>query len=163
MDVEALRDIFREEAAELLSQIEMPLIELEGNPSDSELVNTVFRALHTIKGSGSMCGYRELAGFTHELENLFDCMRKGRLSADERIIRLSLEAKDCMKSLLDGLDNEEQKMVRDNILEEVRTITGDISNNETTQEIKDPGETLPAVCSVKPQVSRIMILKRDTE
>jgi two-component system chemotaxis sensor kinase CheA len=147
MDVEALRDIFRDEAAELLAQMEMPLIELESNPSDSELINTVFRALHTIKGSGSMCGYRDLAGFTHDLENLFDCMRKGRFSADERIIRLSLKAKDCMRFLLDGSDNEEQKALRENILQEVRDITGDISCDEKTHEIKDVPEVMPAACA----------------
>lgn len=146
MDVEALRDIFREEAAELLAQMEMPLIELEGNPSDAELINTVFRALHTIKGSGSMCGYRELAGFTHDLENLFDCMRKGRFCADERIIRLSLKAKDCMRYLLDGVDNEEQRALRESILHEVRNITGDISCDENMNEIKDTRETAAESC-----------------
>lgn len=136
MDTEALREIFREEAAELLGQMEMPLIELEVNPSDTELINTVFRALHTIKGSGSMCGYTELAGFTHDLENLFDCMRKGELRADDRIIRLSLKAKDCMKSLLEGTDSDEDKALRGSILEEVREITGGVTCPEMEHEIK---------------------------
>ncbi|HOP28563.1 MAG TPA: chemotaxis protein CheA [Spirochaetota bacterium] len=155
MDVEALRDVFREEASELLSQMEMPLIELEGNPSDSELINTVFRALHTIKGSGSMCGYKELAGFTHDLENLFDCMRKGRFSADERIVRLSLKAKDCMKFLLDGIDNEEQKALRGSILQEVRDITGDISCDEKKHEVKDTPEVVPAGSSDEPGIDTV--------
>jgi len=143
MEVEALREIFREEASELLAQIEMPLIELESNPSDMELINTVFRSMHTIKGSGSMCGYSELSGFTHNLENLFDCLRKGKLSADEKIIRLSLRAKDCMKSLLDGIDSEEDRAERDGILEEVQTITGGMTCREAESEVEAEDDTLP--------------------
>ncbi|HOP64119.1 MAG TPA: chemotaxis protein CheA [Spirochaetota bacterium] len=143
MEVEALREIFREEASELLAQIEMPLIELESNPSDMELINNVFRSMHTIKGSGSMCGYSELSGFTHNLENLFDCLRKGKLSADEKIIRLSLRAKDCMKSLLDGIDSEEDRAERDGILEEVQTITGGMTCREAESEVEAEDDTLP--------------------
>lgn len=147
MDVEALREVFRDEAAELLNQMEMPLIELESNPSDPELINTVFRALHTIKGSGSMCGYSKLAGFTHNLENLFDCMRKGRLTADEKIIRLSLNAKDCMKSLLDDIDTDEQKEMRGIILDEVSQITEGLNCSETGNEIHPVEETVKSSCT----------------
>lgn len=147
MDVEALREVFRDEAAELLNQMEMPLIELESNPSDPELINTVFRALHTIKGSGSMCGYSKLAGFTHNLENLFDCMRKGRLTADEKIIRLSLNAKDCMKSLLDDIDTDEQKEMRGIILDEVSQITEGLNCSETGNEIHPAEETVKSSCT----------------
>lgn len=136
MDYESLKEVFREEAGELLAQMEMPLIELEGNPADQELINSVFRALHTIKGSGSMCGYTELAAFTHDFENLFDCMRKGRISADERVIRLSLKAKDCMKALLDNPDTDEARTAREKIIEEVQQITGGMICSVPDQVIK---------------------------
>ncbi len=129
MELEALRDVFREEASELLSQMEMPLIELEGNPADCELINTVFRALHTIKGSGSMCGYHELSDFTHKFENLFDSVRKGAFRADEKIIKLSLRAKDCMKALLEGNNSEDEQAKRREILEEISAITGNLKKD----------------------------------
>ncbi len=124
MDIEALREVFREEAYELLTQAESSLLELVENPSDSEPINTVFRAMHTIKGSGGMCGYTKLSDFTHEVENLFDCMRKGKIAPDEGIIQLSLRAKDCIRNLIEGDDSLEQEDLRNKILLEIKSITG---------------------------------------
>jgi len=59
--------------------LESALLELNENRGDQELVGRVFRALHTIKGSGSMFGFEDLATFTHNLENAFDEVRNGRL------------------------------------------------------------------------------------
>jgi len=123
MELESIKEVFREEAYELLSQIDIPLIELEKSPDNSELVNTIFRTLHTIKGSGSMCGFDELARFTHDLESVFDCMRKGVIKADNKIIGLTLKAKDCMRFLLDGTDSEEESSLRNQILEDLKIAT----------------------------------------
>ena len=86
MELETIKEVFKEEAQELLAQIDIPLMELEKTPDNCELINTIFRTLHTIKGSGSMCGYDELARFTHNLESVFDSMRKGELKPDRKII-----------------------------------------------------------------------------
>ncbi len=123
MEIDTIRDTFRDEAKDLLGQIEMPLMELENSPDNPELINTVFRALHTIKGSGSMCGYSDLARFTHDLETVFDCMRNGELRADSRIIDLTLKAKDCIRALLDEQDTDEEKEKRNNLLRELESIT----------------------------------------
>ena len=66
------REIFREEAYDLLGELESTLLELETCPNDLGMVNRVFRALHTIKGSGAMFGFEDIAAFTHDLENVFD-------------------------------------------------------------------------------------------
>jgi len=124
MGIDTIRDVFREEAGEILAQIDIPLMELEKSPDNTELVNTVFRALHTIKGSGSMCGFDELARFTHDLESVFDCMRKGEFKADHEIIGLTLKAKDCIKHLLDGNDSSEDLNLRNEILQELKALTG---------------------------------------
>jgi two-component system, chemotaxis family, sensor kinase CheA len=59
---------FREEAREILVDLEAALLELNENRGDMELVGRVFRGLHTIKGSGAMFGFEDLAAFTHNLE-----------------------------------------------------------------------------------------------
>jgi len=66
------RQIFKEEAYDLLGELEGALLELEEAPEDMDTVNQVFRALHTIKGSGSMFGFDDIAEFTHEVESTFD-------------------------------------------------------------------------------------------
>jgi len=123
MEIDTIRETFRDEARDLLNQMEMPLMELENSPDSPELINSVFRALHTIKGSGSMCGYSDLARFTHDLETVFDCMRNGELRADSRIINLTLKAKDCIRALLDETDTDDERARREELLSELESIT----------------------------------------
>src|SRR4051794_34412492 len=74
------RDTYRVEASELLAELEASLLELERTPEDRELIGRVFRALHTIKGSGAMFGFEQIAAFTHDVENAFDLVRAGELA-----------------------------------------------------------------------------------
>ena len=97
---EALVDSFREEARELLVDMEAALLELESRPGDQELVARAFRALHTIKGNSAMFGFAELERFAHSLEHVFDLLRKGRMAISQEIIDLTLGAKDRLLALL---------------------------------------------------------------
>ena len=78
--VDQFKQSFREEAREILVDLESALLELNDNRGDMELVGRIFRALHTIKGSGAMFGFEDLAAFTHNLETAFDEVRNGRLA-----------------------------------------------------------------------------------
>ena len=69
---------FKEEAYELLTELEASLLELEETPDNMELIGSVFRAMHTIKGSGAMFGFDDVANFTHEVETVYDLVpRRG--------------------------------------------------------------------------------------
>jgi two-component system chemotaxis sensor kinase CheA len=61
-------ETFRQEAQDLLEQIEQGLLDLAHRPGDRDLVDAVFRGLHTLKGSGAMFGFDALAAFTHHCE-----------------------------------------------------------------------------------------------
>ncbi|MBI4976711.1 MAG: chemotaxis protein CheA [Spirochaetes bacterium] len=100
MDISRLSETYKEEAHELLGKAEHCLIDLEHAPSDGEIINTIFRSLHTIKGSGSMFGFNRIAGFTHEFENLFDMIRTGAVTVTKDIIDLTLSACDHIRLLL---------------------------------------------------------------
>jgi chemotaxis protein histidine kinase CheA len=78
-NAEQFKHSFREEAREILTDLEAALLELNENRGDAEVVGRIFRALHTIKGSGAMFGFERLASFTHNLETAFDLVRNGRL------------------------------------------------------------------------------------
>lgn len=95
------KQAFQEEAREILVELESALLELNENRGDKELVARAFRALHTIKGSGAMFGFDELAAFTHKLENAFDEVRTGRLSVTSQLVDLSLSALDQIKAMLE--------------------------------------------------------------
>jgi len=92
---------FREEGREVLVDLESALLELNENRGDAELVGRVFRALHTIKGSGAMFGFEDLATFTHNLENAFDEVRNGRLEISSELIDLTLSALDQIRAMLE--------------------------------------------------------------
>jgi two-component system, chemotaxis family, sensor kinase CheA len=97
-------EVFRIESQELLEQIEQGLLDLERNPNNSELVAQVFRALHTLKGSGAMFGFDALAAFTHHCESAFDRVRKGEAAATPALIAAVLSALDHMRTLAEGGD-----------------------------------------------------------
>lgn len=94
-------DIFRIEAAELLEQMEQGLLDLEHRLDDRDLVDAVFRALHTLKGSGAMFGFDQLAAFTHHCETAFDRVRKGQAEATPALVSAVLEARDHMRALVE--------------------------------------------------------------
>lgn len=96
------RQAFKDEAYELLAELESSLLELEENPADSELIGRVFRAMHTIKGSGAMFGFDTIAAFTHEVETVFDQVRSGTMAVSQNLVDLSLAARDRIKAMLDG-------------------------------------------------------------
>ncbi|MGE4552590.1 MAG: chemotaxis protein CheA [Desulfovibrionaceae bacterium] len=94
------RQIFKEEAYELLGELEGTLLELEQSPEDADLINQAFRALHTIKGSGAMFGFEAVAEFTHEVESVFDMVRNGRLPVTKALTDLVFQARDHIQVLL---------------------------------------------------------------
>jgi two-component system chemotaxis sensor kinase CheA len=95
--------IFREELRDLLESLERGLLDLKARPDDMGLVNQVFRDLHTVKGSGAMFGFTDLAAFIHEFETGFDRIRSGAIPVGAEIVRLALAAKDEIPGLVDGL------------------------------------------------------------
>lgn len=95
------RAAYREEAQELLAGLEQALLELEQNPGAEDLVAQIFRAMHTIKGSGAMFGFDDIAGFTHHVETTFDKVRQGKLPVTSSLINLTLAARDHIQRLLE--------------------------------------------------------------
>ena len=100
-NTDQFKQSFREEAREILVELEAALLELNENPGDLELIGRTFRALHTIKGSGAMFGFDELAAFTHNLETAFDEVRNGKLAITPELIDLTLAALDQIKAMLE--------------------------------------------------------------
>lgn len=101
------REAFREEAYETLGLLETALLELEDEPDNGDLVGRVFRYMHTIKGSGAMFGFDDIASFTHEIETVFDLVRSGKIAVSRELINLTLRARDCIRLMLDGPDSAE--------------------------------------------------------
>ena len=124
--VDKYKQAFQEEARELLAELESALLSLDERRDDPEIVGRAFRALHTIKGSGAMFGFDDIAGFAHNLETAFDQLRNGQLEATSDLINLTLAAGDQIKTMLDqAAGNGTADAARSvSILAELRQLTG---------------------------------------
>ena len=98
-DISILSD-FVTEAFELMEIAETEFMELEKDPGNLETINSLFRGIHTIKGSAGFLGLTVLAGLTHEAETLLDKVRKGQMRATSDFINGMLGVNDCVKRLL---------------------------------------------------------------
>lgn len=94
--------VFRVEAQELLEQLEQGLLDLERHPHNADIVAQVFRALHTLKGSGAMFGFDALAAFAHHCESAFDRVRKGEVQVTPELVGAVLSAQDHLRALAQG-------------------------------------------------------------
>ncbi len=106
---EAEADLFRvfhEEADDLLAQLESALLSLEADPGRRDLIDEVFRLLHTIKGTCAMYGFSTASTLAHEVETLFDRARSGALVVSTDLIELALSTRDAVVSLLSGSEAE---------------------------------------------------------
>ncbi|NGZ29240.1 MAG: chemotaxis protein CheA, partial [Magnetococcales bacterium] len=85
-----------------LVELENSLLSLEDHPDDPDLVNRVFRAMHTIKGVSGMFGFNRIASLTHHVEDVYDLVRKGSLSLTPELITSTLTAKDQIEDLINN-------------------------------------------------------------
>jgi len=99
IDLEMVKE-FIIECNDLLDTAEVALLDLESNPGDSELINTVFRAFHTIKGTSAFMGLDPISEFTHLAETLLSNVRDGILEFDRASADISLDSIDVIKKLL---------------------------------------------------------------
>ncbi len=117
-DLDAAAKTFIDEAYEQLADLEESLLELEEQPEDLECVARAFRAMHTIKGSGAMFGFEEIARFTHDIETVYDRVRNGELPVTHELLTLTLMAKDHLNDLLsdDPSGSKHNKSKSDSII-----------------------------------------------
>jgi len=154
------REAYKIEANELLAELETSLLELEQSPDDTALVDRVFRAMHTIKGSGAMFGFDDIAAFTHDVETVFDRVRDGRIPVTTHLVNLALLARDHIKGLLDD-GAEAQANDPENgagILAGFRAllIPDDASMPDETDPLSNPAPAAPASPTpVREQMFRI--------
>ncbi len=93
-------ETFREEARELLTELERALMQLEEDPADADSVDSAFRSLHTIKGSGNMFDLDQLVSFAHIVESVFARVRDGNTPVSAELVELGLQARDHIGALL---------------------------------------------------------------
>ncbi|MGP0173011.1 chemotaxis protein CheA [Pseudomonas sp. NCHU5208] len=104
MNMDEVLKTFIAESRELLEQMEEALLQLESAPDDADIINAIFRAAHTIKGSAGLFGFDLIVAFTHIAESVLDRVRNSELQFDEALTALFLETGDHLGQLINQLD-----------------------------------------------------------
>lgn len=107
IDLSQFHQVFFEESFEGLQVMESSLLDLDCESVDSETINSIFRAAHSIKGSSSTFGFGEVAEFTHVLETLLDQVREGSRQLTPDHVDLLLQSVDCLRGMLTSLQAHE--------------------------------------------------------
>src|SRR5690606_32114842 len=101
MNLDQAFNTFLEESREMLADMERILLELEATPDESELLNALFRCVHTIKGSAGIFGLEHVVGFTHVVENVLDRLRAQQLQLSPKLAELLLRCRDHIAVLVE--------------------------------------------------------------
>jgi len=100
IDLTQFHDAFFEESFEALDSMEAALLKLDVGAPDKELINTIFRVAHSIKGGSATFGFSDIASFTHSLETLLDELRSGAMQVTPDMSDLLLKSVDVMRAML---------------------------------------------------------------
>lgn len=100
LDISQFHAIFFEESFEGVSAIESGLLAIQAETVDPELINTIFRAAHSIKGGSATFGFAQVAAYTHVMENLLDEVRDGKRVMSQDIVDVLLQSVDTLRDLL---------------------------------------------------------------
>lgn len=136
-------ETFRQEAQDLLDQLEQSLLDLEQSPDDRDLIDGAFRALHTIKGSGAMFGFDAVAAFTHHMESAFDLVRKGRLEISPPLVAVALAAQDHIRTMIAHQDQDHSEQ-SDKLLAELATLVETVGTAAPAASTGTAGKTVPS-------------------
>lgn len=99
--IDKFKNSFKEESIENVSDIEQALLNLEVS-SDQDIINSIFRNLHTIKGSSGMFGFNFTASLVHEIETVLDVAKDGRATFNQAVIDATLMSVDFIRELIEG-------------------------------------------------------------
>ena len=130
VDLTQFHKTFFEESREGLDAMEAALLALDSGSTDHELVHTIFRAAHSIKGGAATFGFADVAAFTHVAESLLEEVRSERRVVDSGLIELLLRSVDCLRAMLDRsslgqpVADAESEALR---VELVRLVSGEVA------------------------------------
>ena len=143
LDSEML-EVFLTDAEEQLTILEGELLNMEANPDDEETIKTIFRSMHTLKGSAGFVNLSEIESFTHKLENLLSDLRDKKIKNSPEIIEILFQSKDVLNAMINEISskgeppdqakiNEVEKMISDI----TKTVSAESDQEENEDEQKE--------------------------
>ena len=143
-DMREILEEFLIEAEEILSNLDQDLIELENNPDDKDLLNKIFRGMHTLKGGAGFLNLTTVVEIAHKIEDIFNKLRNDEMSLTPEMMDVIFEGVDKLKEAIDMLKESDEipdeEDVKD-LIEKLKAILEGESVPETHQEVNQEEET----------------------
>lgn len=165
-EMQEIFEAFVVESTELLENLSQDLMLIEETPEDEELLNRIFRAFHTIKGTSSFMGFDKISTLTHSAEDILNKLRKFELKVNQEIIDVLLEVYDYLTLMIQRVKNGEdisdvdysQTLHKIEILksggslENVKESSEEFSVQQTFQESREIGSKVEEVLKLAPEI-----------
>lgn len=149
-EMQEIIEDFLVEADELISSLDTNLVELESQPENLDLLNEIFRAAHTIKGTSSFLGFEQVTTLTHKMEDILNKLRKSELDVTPNIMDLMLESLDILKVMIENVrEHKEKELDIDSIMK--RLVLAYEGKDNSSQD--ESGADTPAT-EVLPEISQ---------
>ncbi|MBI1194746.1 MAG: chemotaxis protein CheA [Gammaproteobacteria bacterium] len=161
-DEELLQD-FLVEAGELLEQLSEQLVELEHDAHDSELLNAIFRAFHTIKGGAGFLEIKTLVDVCHRAEDVFDALRQGRRDVDAHLMDVILRAYDNLLEQMNEIrGGNEPEPVDEALISQLEQLLSDESPSASAEQPEIASETVDVVSETETVEETVAIVEEES-
>ena len=151
MDMSEYKGEFVNEAREHLEILNQSLLDLEHDKSNMDLLNNIFRAAHTLKGSSATMGYTSVNTLTHRMENVLDAIRNTEITATSEVMDALFDCFDTLEIMIDAIDVDENSDV------DVTELASRLESLLSESAEKDPGDiagaSMPVVSGTAEQVA----------
>ena len=138
MDVSQYLEIFIDETNEHLQSLNEQLLIIEKEPDNTDTINEIFRAAHSLKGMAGTMGYKRMQKLTHQMENVFSEIRNGKMKVDANLVDILFQCLDALEEYLDNIQEAADEGTNDNepILKELDAILNGESAKQVEEESK---------------------------
>ena len=114
MDVSQYLEIFIDETSEHLQNLSQQLMSLEEEPGNSDTINEIFRAAHSLKGMAGTMGFKRMQNLTHVMENVFSEIRNGKMSVTAHLVDVLFQCLDALENYLESIQQTSDEGTEDN-------------------------------------------------
>ena len=129
MDVSQYLEIFIDESNEHLQNLSDGIMILEKEPDNSDTINEIFRAAHSLKGMAGTMGYKRMQNLTHDMENVFSEVRNGNIKVDSRMVDVLFQCLDALEQYVNNIQETSDEGTDDNE-PIIKALNSFIVNNE---------------------------------
>ena len=148
--MESIRQVYFQECEELLLAMEEGLSQMEAGEADSETINAVFRAVHSIKGSGGAFGYEALVTFAHKFESVLDDLRSGRVEPRPDLMKVLLRAGDILADHVAAVRENRAQPNDAEIADQLMGVTSGSAPDSAAPAVEDDFGFTPMQINVEP-------------